>query len=74
MNFASLEGQLQTAFYVQYAVFKEHYAQPWVVKNQEGSHLHLVHPTKKGKITVPMHKGDLSIGTLNAILKHAGLK
>ncbi len=46
----------------------------WEEKNQEGSHLQLIHPTKKGKVTVPMHKGDLPIGTVKAILKQAGLK
>ncbi|WP_333646039.1 type II toxin-antitoxin system HicA family toxin [Lacrimispora sp.] len=32
------------------------------------------HPTKPGKVTVPMHSGDLPRGTLNSILKQAGLK
>ena len=26
----------------------------WVEKNQKGSHKQFVHPTKKGKITVPI--------------------
>ncbi|MEO6721506.1 MAG: type II toxin-antitoxin system HicA family toxin [Ferruginibacter sp.] len=46
----------------------------WVKKEQKGSHLQLVHPTKKGKVTVPIHGGDIPKGTLNAILKQAGLK
>ena len=46
----------------------------WVKKEQKGSHLQLVHPTKKGKITVPVHGGDIPKGTLHAILKQAGLK
>ena len=46
----------------------------WVKKEQKGSHLQLVHPTKKGKITVPVHGGDIPKGTLNVILKQAGLK
>lgn len=50
------------------------YADGWVDKVQKGSHLQLVHPTKQGKVTVPIHKGDISIGTLNSILKQAGLK
>lgn len=49
-------------------------ADGWVEKNQEGSHLHLVHPEKRGKITVPMHDGDMNIKTCNTILKRAGLK
>jgi len=46
----------------------------WLEKNQKGSHLQLIHPAKQGKITVPIHGGDIPIGTLNAILKQAGLK
>lgn len=46
----------------------------WVAKTQKGSHLQLVHPVKKGKVTVPVHGGDIPKGTLNAILKQAGLK
>jgi predicted RNA binding protein YcfA (HicA-like mRNA interferase family) len=46
----------------------------WVRKDQKGSHLQLVHPSRNGKITVPVHGGDIPKGTLNAILKQAGLK
>ena len=46
----------------------------WQEKAQKGSHLQLVHPIKPGKVTVPIHKGDIPIGTLRAILKQAGLK
>lgn len=46
----------------------------WVKKVQKGSHLQLVHPEKPGKVTVPVHGGDVPIGTLNSILKQAGLK
>ena len=45
----------------------------WYEKDQKGSHLQLIHPKKKGKVTVPMHSGDIPKGTLNAILKQAGL-
>jgi predicted RNA binding protein YcfA (HicA-like mRNA interferase family) len=46
----------------------------WVKKEQKGSHLQLVHPVKPGKVTVPVHGGDIPKGTLGAILKQAGLK
>lgn len=46
----------------------------WIKKKQKGSHLQLVHPNKKGKITVPVHAGDIPKGTLKSILKQAGLK
>ena len=51
------------------------YKDGWYRIGQTGSHLHLKHPVKKGKVTIPIHAGkDLKKGTLNAILKSAGLK
>jgi len=47
----------------------------WYEVAQKGSHKQFKHETKTGKITIPDHKGkDIAIGTLNAILKQAGLK
>ncbi len=46
----------------------------WILKNSKGSHHQYIHPTKKGKITIPYHKGDLNIKTAESILKMAGLK
>ena len=46
----------------------------WVIKSVNGSHHHFKHPTKKGKVTIPPPRKDLPIGTVNAILKQAGLK
>jgi predicted RNA binding protein YcfA (HicA-like mRNA interferase family) len=46
----------------------------WLEKDQKGSHLQLIHSSKPGKVTVPIHKGDIPTGTLHAILKQAGLK
>jgi len=40
----------------------------------KGSHIQLRHPSKPGKVTVANHKGDIAPGTLNSILKQAGLK
>ena len=46
----------------------------WQVKDQKGSHVHMIHPSKPGKITIPNHgKKDLKLGTVNAIWKNAGL-
>ena len=39
----------------------------------DGSHLHLVHPVKKGKVTVPLGRKVLKKKTLDSILKSAGL-
>ncbi len=49
-------------------------ADGWVLKRVTGSHHHYHHPVKKGLVTVPHPKGDLPIGTVNSVLKQAGLK
>lgn len=46
----------------------------WVYKNSKGSHDHYIHPTKKGKVTIPNHKGDLDPRTAKSIFEQAGLK
>ncbi|MCL5982203.1 MAG: type II toxin-antitoxin system HicA family toxin [Firmicutes bacterium] len=45
-----------------------------IEKRNRGSHIQLKHPTKKGRVTVPDHSGDIPPGTLNSILRQAGLK
>lgn len=40
----------------------------------KGSHIQLKHPYKPGKVTVSRHGGDIPPGTLNSILRQAGLK
>lgn len=49
-------------------------ADGWKFKNARGSHNHYVHPTKPGKVTIPNHPGDISMKTVQSILKMAGLK
>ena len=49
-------------------------ADGWLFKNQVGSHRHYIHPTKKGKVTIPFHSGIIPKGTELSILKQAGLK
>jgi predicted RNA binding protein YcfA (HicA-like mRNA interferase family) len=46
----------------------------WKVVRSEGSHHIHKHPTKPGTISVPLHNTDVPTGTLNQILKAAGLK
>ena len=46
----------------------------WIHVDTRGSHYQYEHPVKRGKVTIPCHKGDLSIKTVNVILKAAGLK
>jgi predicted RNA binding protein YcfA (HicA-like mRNA interferase family) len=50
-------------------------ADGWYLIATKGSHRQYKHPTKKGRVTVPGNSGDdLKPGTLNSILKQAGLK
>lgn len=46
----------------------------WVQVRVKGSHHHFKHPAKPGLVTVPHPKKDLPAGTVNSILKQAGLK
>lgn len=46
----------------------------WYTVGQVGSHRHYKHNEKPGKVTIPIHKGDVNIKTANSILKQAGLK
>jgi predicted RNA binding protein YcfA (HicA-like mRNA interferase family) len=47
----------------------------WFLVATRGSHRQFKHPTKPGRVTVPgKPNDDLAPGTLNSILKQAGLK
>jgi predicted RNA binding protein YcfA (HicA-like mRNA interferase family) len=47
----------------------------WYLVRTRGSHHQYKHPTKKGLVTIPGNRNDdLAHGTLNSILKQAGLK
>ncbi len=47
----------------------------WFLVATRGSHRQYKHPTKPGRVTVPGRPSDeLAAGTLNSILKQAGLK
>ncbi len=46
----------------------------WKLYSVNGSHHQFKHPNRKGKVTVAIHKGDIPPGTLNSILKQAGLR
>lgn len=45
----------------------------WEFVKQVGSHRHYKHPSKPGKVTVPIHTGDIDLKTAKSILKQAGL-
>ncbi len=55
-------------------IMKELKKDGWNICDTKGSHTQLKHPSKTGKVTVPNHSGDLPKGTLNSIMKQAGLK
>jgi predicted RNA binding protein YcfA (HicA-like mRNA interferase family) len=47
----------------------------WVIVRTRGSHRQLHHPTKPGTVTIAGHPSvDMPPGTLNSVLKQAGLK
>jgi predicted RNA binding protein YcfA (HicA-like mRNA interferase family) len=47
----------------------------WVLNRTRGSHRQFRHPTKLGTVTVSGKSGmEVPTGTLNSILKQAGLK
>ena len=49
-------------------------ADGWYQVRMRGSHRQFKHSAKRGLVTVPGHLGDeLAIGTLNSVLKQAGL-
>ena len=50
-------------------------ADGWAFVAQRGSHRQYKHPGKPGRVTIAGHPGDdTAAGTLNSILKQAGLK
>ncbi|MBN8441827.1 MAG: type II toxin-antitoxin system HicA family toxin [Thauera sp.] len=46
----------------------------WYLVAVKGSHHQFKHPSKAGRVTIPHPRKDLPPGTLNSILKQAGLK
>jgi predicted RNA binding protein YcfA (HicA-like mRNA interferase family) len=47
----------------------------WYLVTVRGSHRQFKHPTKPGRVTLPgKPSDDLAPGTLNSVLKQAGLK
>lgn len=44
------------------------------IVSQNGSHIKLYNCETKRTVIVPNHSGDIKVGTLNSILKQAGLK
>jgi len=55
-------------------IIKRLKADGWTQVRVSGSHHHFAHREKAGIVTVPHPKRDLPPGTVNSILKQAGLK
>lgn len=49
-------------------------ADGWVLVATRGSHHQYKHPGKPGRVTVPHPKKDLPKGTVQSVLRQAGLK
>lgn len=50
-------------------------ADGWVLARTKGSHRQFRHPSKPGTVTIAGKPGtDVPAGTLNSVLKQAGLK
>lgn len=46
----------------------------WVIVVQKGSHAQLKHPSRGGRVTVPLHAGEtIGPGLLRSILSQAGI-
>lgn len=47
----------------------------WYVARQAGSHVHLKHPNRPGRVTIPVHAGEiLKRKTLASILDQAAIE
>lgn len=47
----------------------------WYVARQAGSHVHLKHPNRPGRVTIPVHAGEiLKPKTLASILDQAAIE
>jgi predicted RNA binding protein YcfA (HicA-like mRNA interferase family) len=46
----------------------------WYEVAQKGSHVHLKHAAKPGRVTVPHPKRGLPLGTLKSVERQAGIK
>jgi len=55
-------------------ILKLLYKDGWFVYEQNGSHIQLKHPLKKGHVTVPNHKDNLKKSTLHSTFTQADLK
>ena len=55
-------------------LIKQIKADGWYLDRTKGSHHVFIHDNKEGIVVIPHPKKDVPIGTVNSILKQAGLK
>ena len=48
-------------------------ADGWRLVTQKGSHCQYIHPTKRGRVTIPKHGGDVNPNIVKSIWKQAGI-
>jgi len=46
----------------------------WKFKAVKGSHYQYTHPSKRGKVTIPYHTGDIAQVIIRSIMRQAGVK
>ncbi|MCB1658864.1 MAG: type II toxin-antitoxin system HicA family toxin [Pseudomonadales bacterium] len=46
----------------------------WGMVRQKGSHIHFKHTSSKNLVTIPHPVIDIPIGTMNSILRKAGIR
>ena len=54
-------------------VLQRLYDDGWYEVGYTGSHMHLKHPAKKGKVTITHPKKDIPLKTVKAIQKQSGV-
>jgi len=71
----AIQARTKFAFVKVRDIIKAIEADGWYLINTEGSHRQYKHLTKQGKVTIAGKPSDeIKKGTLNSVLKQAGLK
>lgn len=67
------EGGKKLKIYSSKEILQILFEDAWMIKNQRGSHIQLIHPIKSGKVTVPHPKKELDPKTVKSIFKQANI-
>ncbi len=49
-------------------------ADGWMLVGQKGSHMQFKHPSKPGRVTIPVHRGTIQAGTAASVMRQAGIR